>query len=210
MNNVNFSGTKLEAPEILRPTKSFPFPDLAAVRAADATKTNRIQPVFISGEGKVKRRGISDDDKKPKPASDSEEPVSNQPNARAQMAAAVHPTLLLLVLAHYKRQNLNVSRDGLAKNGIFPDFDEKSMVYGVYYDEQQIRIYTHFPQIEEVSGRFVIRFYQVLVEDFQLEDVAFLGRWRLAVALFCVQKHADLIGEELTDVVELYRIPKEG
>ncbi|KAJ7117546.1 hypothetical protein C8R44DRAFT_983061 [Mycena epipterygia] len=166
------SGTKLDAPSILRPTKSFLYPDIAAVRAVDSTKKNRIQPVVIIGEGKVKRRGISDNDSKPKLAADSEA-TSKQPSARAQMAAAVHPTLIL-VLAHYKRDNSNL-RDGLAKNKKFPVFDEKTMVYGVYYDEQQ-DLHPLFPQVDLGNEHYVIRFYQVLVVDHQLEANAFLGR----------------------------------
>ncbi|KAJ7769046.1 hypothetical protein B0H14DRAFT_3591423 [Mycena olivaceomarginata] len=161
----------------IRPSKAFAFPDIGAVRARG--QANHIQPVVIIGEGKVKRRGLSDDDK----------PNVNKPSPRAQMAAAVHPTLILLVISHYEENNLSL--EDLHSSTTFPLFDEKSMVYGIYYDEKEIRVYTHFPQVDRVDGRYVIRFYQFLVATFPLVDTSFWDRWMMAVSLFCIQKHAD-------------------
>ncbi|KAJ7865513.1 hypothetical protein B0H13DRAFT_1076367 [Mycena leptocephala] len=181
------SGQKLDAPSILRPTKAFAFPDIGAVRARG--QDNHIQPVVIIGEGKVKRRGLSDDDKS----------NVNKPSPRAQMAAAVHPTLILLVISHYKENKLSL--ENLHSSTTFPLFDEKSMVYGIYYDEKEIRVYTHFPQVDRVDGRYVIRFYQFLVATFPLVNTSFWDRWMIAVSLFCIQKHADVISEVLKSTI---------
>jgi hypothetical protein len=167
----------------IRPSKAFAFPEIGAVRARG--QANHIQPVVIIGEGKVKRQGLSDDDK----------PNVNKPSPRAQMAAAVHPTLILLVISHYKENNLSL--EDLHSSTTFPLFDEKSMIYGIYYDEKEIRVYTHFPQVDRVDGCYVIRFYQFLVATFPLVNTSFWDRWMMAVSLFCIQKHADVISEVL-------------
>ncbi|KAJ7773727.1 hypothetical protein DFH07DRAFT_952767 [Mycena maculata] len=194
------SGQKLVAPDILRPLKSFPYPDIAAVRTGG--KENHVEPVVIIGEGKVKKRGISDDDEADPVKVDS---ILKRPTARAQMAAAVHPTLILLVLAHYKRHSLSLAK--LLSDTEFPKFNEQSMVYGIYYDEAEIRIYIHFPQLEEhPEGGFVIRFYQLPVAIFSVLNTNFVERWYLAVALFCVQRHADMISRDLTDVITKYKV----
>ncbi|KAJ7206239.1 hypothetical protein B0H12DRAFT_449275 [Mycena haematopus] len=196
------SGQKLDAPKLLRLTTSFAYPDLAAVRTGG--QGNHIEPVVIIGEGKVRERGIHDElpgrqqGKRPK-----------QPSARAQMAASVHPTLILLVLAHYLRHRTGqdtLKLDKLPTSKVFPKFDEQAMVYGIYYDEGQVRIYIHFPQIEEDNGHYVIRFYQIPVAVFLLLEKSYLRRWRMAVALFCVQKHADMISDVLVDVINTYKV----
>ncbi|KAJ7699064.1 hypothetical protein B0H17DRAFT_317994 [Mycena rosella] len=193
------SGQKLDAPEFLRPTKSFPYADIAAVRAPDDSKDDsHIKPVVIVGESKVKRRGIRDDP----PAENQNTIPIKQPSARAQMAAAVHPTLILLALAHFERNRLQV--DDLVTKKALPQFDAKSMVYGIYYNEQSVKIYTHFPQVEEANERYVIRFYQVPVATFTLPDTNFVQRFTLATSLFCVKMHADMISEELMGIIKEY------
>ncbi|KAJ7737001.1 hypothetical protein DFH07DRAFT_966691 [Mycena maculata] len=194
------SGQKLVAADILRPLQSFPYPDTAAVRTGG--KENHVETVVIIGEGKVKQRGISDDDEADPVKVDS---ILKRPTARAQMAAAVHPTLILLVLAHYRRHNLSLSK--LSSDTEFPKFNEKSMVYGIYYDEAEIRVYTHFPQLEEhPEGGFVIRFYQLPVAIFSVLNTNFVERWYLAMALFCVRRHADMISRDLVDVIAKYNL----
>ncbi|KAJ7509705.1 hypothetical protein B0H11DRAFT_1255992 [Mycena galericulata] len=142
------------------------------------------------------RRGHHNADPSP-PDDDSEEPKTP-----AQMATALHSTLILLVLAHYRRHNLSLSQ--LSTSKTFPEFDEKSMVYGISYNDKEIRIYTHFPQVELVEGRYVIRFYQFPVATFSLVDTIFLNRWLMAIGLFCVQKHAEMISGVLVDTIESY------
>ncbi|KAJ6624011.1 hypothetical protein B0H10DRAFT_1943505 [Mycena sp. CBHHK59/15] len=151
---------KLSAPLILRPTKPFAYPDIAAVRAAG--QDGRIEPVVIIGEGKA----------------DGTRTKHTTPTAVAQMAAAVHPTLILLILAHYERAGLSGSLPNIAnETNKFPTFDDKSMVYGIYYDEHQVLIYAHFP------------------------------KWsKMVIALFHVQKHADMISDALTSVIGSYKI----
>ncbi|KAJ7817593.1 hypothetical protein B0H14DRAFT_2601888 [Mycena olivaceomarginata] len=194
---------KLSAPLILRPTKPFAYPDIAAVRAAG--QDGRIEPVVIIGEGKVRRRGLSDDTES---QADGTRTKHTTPTAVAQMAAAVHPTLILLVLAHYERAGLSGSLPNIAnETHKFPTFDDKSMVYGIYYDEQQVLIYAHFPQVEQVRiGEFAIRFVQLEVASFPLLGTTFLDRWRMVIALFHVQKHADMISDALTGVIGSYKI----
>ncbi|KAJ7870063.1 hypothetical protein B0H14DRAFT_3861028 [Mycena olivaceomarginata] len=174
---------KLSAPLILRPTKPFAYPDIAAVRAAG--QDGRIEPV-----------------------ADGTRTKHTTPTAVAQMAAAVHPTLILLVLAHYERAGLSGSLPNIAnETHKFPTFDDKSMVYGIYYDEQQVLIYAHFPQVEQVRiGEFAIRFVQLEVASFPLLGTTFLDRWRMVIALFHVQKHADMISDALTGVIGSYKI----
>ncbi|KAJ7509707.1 hypothetical protein B0H11DRAFT_1256013 [Mycena galericulata] len=205
------SGQKLVAPDILRPLKSYPYPDLAAVRTAGGK--NQIEPVVIIGEGKVKKRGIgSDGDDEPPADPAKAEAILRRPNARAQMAAAVHPTLILLVLAHYNNPANGLKIETLSSGKDYPKFDHKCMVYGIYYDEKEIRIYAHFPQLEldKASNKFVIRFYQIPVSTFRLVNTTFLERWLIAVALFCVQRHADLISDVLADVVTKYKLPGDS
>ncbi|KAJ7699070.1 hypothetical protein B0H17DRAFT_318088 [Mycena rosella] len=111
------------------------------------------------------------------------------------MAAALHSTLILLVLAHFERNRLLV--DDLLTKKVLPQFDSKLMVYGIHYDKQSVRIYTHFPQMEEANGRYVIRFYRVPVANFTLPNTNFVQRFSLATPIFCVKMHADMISQEL-------------
>ncbi|KAJ7086133.1 hypothetical protein B0H15DRAFT_360029 [Mycena belliarum] len=185
------SGQKLLIPKCLLPTNSVPYPDIAAVRIGDETK-NGLEPVLIIGEGKTRKTGIQYNG----------EPNNNTPYARAQLAAGLHPTLVLLVLAYCKAKNIV---DFTERNKKFPEFDKNYMAYGIYYDEKVIRIYTHFPQLEQNDSGPVVRFYQLEVECFSLEDTAFSERWAIASALLHVQKHTETVASTLSSVVNDYK-----
>ncbi|KAK6997303.1 hypothetical protein R3P38DRAFT_3286421 [Favolaschia claudopus] len=154
--------------------------------------TYHIEPVAIIGEAEVERRG-SEDDTIPK---------ANRPSTRVQMTAAVHGTLILLVLAHCQKNNIRLQ--DFKTSPEVPPFDEKSMVYGVHYDEAKIQIYVHFPQVMTVDGHNVIRFFQLRVASYTFAHSSYWTRWLMACALFAVQKHADLISDVLVDVLEGY------
>ncbi|KAJ7180985.1 hypothetical protein C8R46DRAFT_1071106 [Mycena filopes] len=191
------SGEKIAAPQALGPTDSFPYPDLAALRIAgtDRNQAQRIQPVVIVGEAKARQRGLKSDAE----AARSKTSSQGRANARAQMAAAVHPTLILLVIAHYLRdQSLDIKQ--LATQKKFPQFDEKSIVFGIYYDQAEVRIYAHFPQVVNEDGSYRIKFYQVAVGSFLL-PTSLATRWRMTATLFCIQKHANMISNVLGDII---------
>jgi hypothetical protein len=124
------------------------------------------------------------------------------------MAAAVHPTLILLVLAHFARTQtplVEFPHPHPHAEKALPPFDEKCVVYGIYYSEKHVRIYGHFPQVElDVGGSRVIRFCQIPIADFDLGSNMFGERWRMAVTLFYVRKHADLISDALVETVSRY------
>ncbi|KAK7019047.1 hypothetical protein R3P38DRAFT_1285676 [Favolaschia claudopus] len=186
------STQKQNLSDILRPTASHVFPDLSeAVRRTGST-TYHIEPVAIIGEAEAERRG-SEDDTIPK---------AYRPSARVQMTAAVHGTLILLVLAHCQKNNIRLQ--DFKTNPEVPPFDEKSMVYGVHYDEAKIQVYVHFPQVMTVDGHNVIRFFQLRVASYTFAHSSYWTRWLMACALFAVQKHADLISDVLVDVLEGY------
>ncbi|KAJ6481250.1 hypothetical protein C8R47DRAFT_594135 [Mycena vitilis] len=186
------SGQKCALPASLRPTRRFAYPDLAAVRTGN---TGDIEPVVIIGEGKVRARGLKDD---------AAAQQVKQPNPRAQMAAAVHSTLILLVLCHYERTP-GISIQELATTDKDPGFDEKTAVYGIYYDEKSIHIYLHFPQVQTVGAKNVIRFNQIPVAEYSFASSSFVKRWYCAASLFCIQKHANLISGELTTIIHKYK-----
>ncbi|KAJ7086122.1 hypothetical protein B0H15DRAFT_909892 [Mycena belliarum] len=185
------SGQKLLIPKCLLPTNSVPFPHIAAVRIGDETK-NGLEPVLIIGEGKTRKTGIQYHGK-----------PNNTPYARAQLAAGLHPTMVLLVLAYCKANGI---ADFTERNKKFPDFDANYMAYGIYYDEKVIRIYTHFPQLEQNNSGPVLRFYQLEVECFDLEHPIFSERWVIASALLHVQKHTETVASTLSSVVNDYNI----
>ncbi|KAJ7289209.1 hypothetical protein C8J57DRAFT_1627768 [Mycena rebaudengoi] len=173
------------------------YPDIACLR--DGTE---LKPVLIIGEGKVHRRGMHKTGLK----------ESTGHDVRAQMAAAVHPTMILLVLAYYKD-----IRDGLQNIKMKPandkptEFGHESMVYGVYYDEKEVRILAHFPQLVETPDSkdgqtHGIRFFQVPVIRFNLAEITgnILLRWRMVIALFAVQRHAEMLRDHLQAVVVAY------
>ncbi|KAJ7180983.1 hypothetical protein C8R46DRAFT_1345158, partial [Mycena filopes] len=171
-------GPKLYAPEILRPTQSPVFPGIDALTCA------YLEPIVFVGNTVGRDEGQTD-------LSDTA--------VLAQMAAAGHPALTFLVLAHHRRdRDLNILAFPTEMDTEkLPSFDQQSMVYGIYSNEKHVRIYVHFPQIEEQNGRFVTRFYQLEVACFTLAS-KFVQRWRLAVALLHIRKHADMISRVFT------------
>ncbi|KAJ7742850.1 hypothetical protein B0H16DRAFT_1562561 [Mycena metata] len=191
------SGQKLDAPLLLRPTNAFAYPDLASLRMA--AFANQLESVVI------RRRDLTDQEDIPVDTPKT----SDSPTARAQMAAAVHPTLILLVLAHYLEKAKSIG--DLPKltetdEAELPVFDQRSMVYGIYYDETVIQILAHFPQFvfDDKRSRFTVRFYQVQVQIFNIQNITMLGKWQLVIALFHIQKHEDMLSEFLQKVIEKY------
>ncbi|KAJ7180989.1 hypothetical protein C8R46DRAFT_1071113 [Mycena filopes] len=201
VTSVRFmSGQKLsDIPLVLWATNSVPFPDLASLLGGGA---GEIEPVVLVGEAKTGEKGIRTIQRR-------EGKDSKRASPRAQMAAAVHPTLILLVIAHCRKvypDKLEGNFEKFSAEGRNLTFKEDSVVYGIYYDQAEVRIYAHFPQVEEVEGKCVIRFYQVPVEAFDLLDPSLASRWRLAVSLFFIQKHADMLAKPLTAALRAYNM----
>ncbi|KAJ6481828.1 hypothetical protein C8R45DRAFT_313027 [Mycena sanguinolenta] len=140
------SGQKLDLPPILRPSKGFAHPDIGALRAGPE---NSIQPAVIIAEGKVNERSLDD-----RPW----HPNDRQPTALAKMAAAVHGTLILLVITHFRNPQNHLSLENLDSNPTLPIFTETAMAYGIDYDKAHVRVYIHFPQVETASPSDFIRF----------------------------------------------------
>ncbi|KAJ7157516.1 hypothetical protein C8R43DRAFT_948907 [Mycena crocata] len=197
------SGTKLEFPTCLKLSESSAYPDLATLRQSN--DNNLLRAVVIIGEGKVRARGMHK--KNPKGA------LSNSPNVRAQIAAALHPTMILLILAHCSdlenKNKISLEDIKSPRPGVRAMFGSECMVYGVYYDEAEIIILAHFPQIvqDKDSGKTSIRFFQVPVTNFILNRGTLLQRWRLVLALFAVQRHAEFLVDKLDKVIgSTYRL----
>ncbi|KAJ6481247.1 hypothetical protein C8R47DRAFT_594073 [Mycena vitilis] len=194
------SGQKALVPSVLRPTTAFTYPDMAAVRCR-SSGTRQLEPAVVVAEAKVRLGGIKDAVRIRKATT-----PSKMANPRAQMAAAVHSTLILLVIAHCLNPNTAIKAQDIPAKGHHLKFDEKSMVYGIYYDEEQVRVYIHFPQIECVKQTYVVRFYQIQIASFPLQKTTFMSRWQLALSLFCVQKHADMILACLGETIAKYPV----
>ncbi|KAJ7656485.1 hypothetical protein DFH06DRAFT_1328764 [Mycena polygramma] len=192
-------GEKLETARALQPTDRATDPDLAAVRSAGETK--HMEPPVLIDEGRARRRGLKRND-------EGVMKTTNQSSPRAQIAAAVHSTLILLVLAHYAASPNSAKEKKLDPKNIatcddFPHLDHKSMVYGIYYDETEVQFFAHFPQVvaqtirNEPGRKYAIRFYQIQVAEFVFAGSTLLDRRYLAASLFYVQKHADILSERL-------------
>ncbi|KAJ7226244.1 hypothetical protein B0H12DRAFT_1149235 [Mycena haematopus] len=200
------SGLKLNFPDFLRPTKAFAFPDIATLREGD--HGNYLSPVAIIGEGKIRERGL-------RKANAVPHKLSSSPNVRAQIALALHPTMILLVIAHYDKIHIAEPSRSLdeiqhPKPTQKPNFGAESMIYGIYYNDVEVVIFAHFPQIvEKVSGHTAetcVRFFQVPVARFPLKTGNLLERWRMVIALFVVQRHGQHLVEFLTPFVGKYSL----
>ncbi|KAJ7157508.1 hypothetical protein C8R43DRAFT_996685, partial [Mycena crocata] len=138
------AGSKLEFPAFLRPGNAVAFPDIATLRQSNSD--NVLRAVVAIGEGKIQERGMH------RPGKDVN-PLSKTPNVQAQIAAAIHPTMILLVINYYLKLAVgNPSRkideiQSPKPGGVIQtEFKEECLIYGVYYDEAQIIILAHFPR----------------------------------------------------------------
>ncbi|KAJ7157509.1 hypothetical protein C8R43DRAFT_996686 [Mycena crocata] len=201
------SGAKLDFPNYLRPwQKSVAFPDIASLRQSN--QNSLLRAVVAIGEGKIRERGMH----KHKSSSKSPE-ESKAPDVRAQIAVAIHPTMILLVIAHCsfsdpKEKNIPLKEIQSPNPLAMAQFGWECLIYGVYYDETEVTILAHFPQILRRDGaaKSFIQFFQIPVATFQFNSESLLERWRLVIALFVVQRHAQRLVEILSPVISCYSL----
>ncbi|PSR72202.1 hypothetical protein PHLCEN_2v11909 [Hermanssonia centrifuga] len=193
-----------------------PKPDFATRRMADSTWDAEMSPVVIIGEAKQARTGQD-------VAGDRDTSKSYE----AQMQAAVFPTLVLLILIYLKgnkhepplpkREGQSEEIEGEARP-LPPNF----FVYGVYYDERSVIIYSHFPYLEfenpgDSSDIGAWRFAQVKMGEFTLahhddgEQTNAPRRLKLGIALQGVHEHAvileNIFTAELPHLPVLQKVP---
>jgi hypothetical protein len=175
----------------MRESKSDPHPDISTRRLKEGFNT--VQPVTVAGECKQSKRVI---ETRPRSGSTLQVPAvaavatktGNAPEVRAQRSASLHATMILMVLYHYHLKKLSAKERNEERIGAL---DERSFVYGVYYDEEQVVIFAHFPFLRSGSWKFAM----VPVMEARFSDATLRDRFSLAVALFTVKRHA----QELAD-----------
>ncbi|KAJ7882759.1 hypothetical protein B0H14DRAFT_3857455 [Mycena olivaceomarginata] len=191
------SGIKLDFPGFLRPWDCVAFPDIATLRQSG--ENNLLRAVVVIGEAKIRQRGLH--------KTNAVQPTKS-PNVRAQIAVALHPTMILLVIAYYLRVDTgSIDEIKSPKLGKKTKFGPECKVYGIYYDEVEIVILAHFPQVVEKNpGETCIKFFQIPVAAFALKTGSILERWRMVIALFAVQRHARYLVDKLTSVIDKFSL----
>ncbi len=209
------SDKELKFPEIMQmaPGKH-PKPDFATRRMANSTWDAEMSPVVIIGEAKQARTG-----------QDAAGDRDTSKSYEAQMQAAVFPTLLLLILIHLKGKKHEPplpAREGkTAQASKASSLPPNFFVYGIYYDERSLIIYSHFPYLEKdranPSDIGAWRFAQVKMGEFTLahhdddEQTNAPRRLKLGIALQGVHEHAVILEgiftAELPHLPVLQKVP---
>lgn len=96
-----------------------------------------LAPVFAVGEAKQHITG-----------SGASEAQQARRSFTAQMAAAIYPTLAMLSMIHMRSRRNTINKQ-------LQQLPKEYIIYGIYYDEREVRIYAHFPLYRRGSWRFV-------------------------------------------------------
>lgn len=174
------------------------FPDIFVVRLSQ-DRGNNLQPAICVAKAKRSQVGNRIGE--------------GGPNYRAQIAAALHPTLVLLALYLTDKFPTHTSLD---ERGSYPEtdphFPDWLFLYGVYYDEKKVIFYAHIPIYSRRPKKTPKwSFNQVHIHSFNIapmedeEHREVMMRFRLAVAMLAVRRHNEKLVTELGAICSKYR-----